>query len=110
MSTDLHTTRPTSRVPPLYVIGDIHGRCAQLHSLLDLLPRDESVDTLVFLGDLIDRGPDVPGCVLAGFTKVGTRRERSRGSVRRVLSGVPHEARADSGSGVALHGPDDESG
>jgi serine/threonine protein phosphatase 1 len=44
------------------VIGDIHGRCAQLHSLLDILPR-ESSDTLVFLGDLIDRGPDVRGCV-----------------------------------------------
>ena len=46
-----------------FVIGDIHGRCAQLHSLLDLLPRDRSTDKLVFLGDLIDRGPDVPGCV-----------------------------------------------
>ena len=32
-------------------------------NLLDLLPRDESADKLVFLGDLIDRGPDVPGCV-----------------------------------------------
>jgi serine/threonine protein phosphatase 1 len=28
-----------------------------------MLPRDESVDMLVFLGDLIDRGPDAPGCV-----------------------------------------------
>src|SRR5260370_17666159 len=46
-----------------FVVGDIHGRCAQLHNLLETLPRDESVDTLVFLGDLIDRGPDVPGCV-----------------------------------------------
>src|SRR5713101_2686864 len=46
-----------------FVVGDIHGRCAQLHHLLDLLPRDESTDTLVFLGDLIDRGPDAPGCV-----------------------------------------------
>jgi serine/threonine protein phosphatase 1 len=46
-----------------FVIGDIHGRCAQLHGLLDLLPRDRSTDKLVFLGDLIDRGPDVPGCV-----------------------------------------------
>src|SRR6267142_2170603 len=27
------------------------------------LPRDPSTDTLIFLGDLIDRGPDVPGCV-----------------------------------------------
>jgi serine/threonine protein phosphatase 1 len=46
-----------------FVVGDIHGRCAQLHNLLEMLPRDESVDTLVILGDLIDRGPDVPGCV-----------------------------------------------
>lgn len=46
-----------------FVIGDIHGRCAQLHSLLELLPRDESADKLVFLGDLIDRGRDIPGCV-----------------------------------------------
>jgi serine/threonine protein phosphatase 1 len=46
-----------------YVVGDIHGRCAQLLNLLDMLPRDESADTLVFLGDLIDRGADSPGCV-----------------------------------------------
>ncbi len=46
-----------------FVVGDIHGRCAQLNSLLDMLPRDQSSDTLVFLGDLIDRGPDAPGCV-----------------------------------------------
>ncbi|MDX6611125.1 MAG: serine/threonine protein phosphatase 1 [Blastocatellia bacterium] len=46
-----------------FVVGDIHGRCAQLQGLLEMLPRDESSDTLVFLGDLIDRGADVPGCV-----------------------------------------------
>jgi serine/threonine protein phosphatase 1 len=46
-----------------FVVGDIHGRCAQLHALLDMMPREETTDTLVFLGDLIDRGPDVPGCV-----------------------------------------------
>ena len=40
-----------------FVVGDIHGRCAQLHNLLGMLPRDESTDKLVFLGDLIDRGP-----------------------------------------------------
>ncbi len=45
------------------VVGDIHGRCAQLLNLLDMLPRDPAEDILVFLGDLIDRGPDVPGCV-----------------------------------------------
>ena len=46
-----------------FVVGDIHGRCAQLLNLLDMLPRDPSSDTLVFLGDLIDRGADAPGCV-----------------------------------------------
>ncbi|HEY6802525.1 MAG TPA: metallophosphoesterase family protein [Pyrinomonadaceae bacterium] len=46
-----------------YVVGDIHGRCAQLQNLLDMLPRDSATDTLVFLGDLIDRGADSPGCV-----------------------------------------------
>ena len=46
-----------------FVVGDIHGRCAQLLSLLDMLPRDPQEDTLVFLGDLIDRGADAPCCV-----------------------------------------------
>src|ERR1700752_3747157 len=46
-----------------FVVGDIHGRCAQLHTLLEMLPRNEQSDTLVFLGDLIDRGPDIPGVV-----------------------------------------------
>src|ERR1700756_2166173 len=45
-----------------FVVGDIHGRCAQLLNLLDMLPR-EPHETLVFLGDLIDRGSDIPGCV-----------------------------------------------
>ena len=46
-----------------FVVGDIHGRCAQLNSLLQMLPRDEESDLLIFLGDLVDRGPDAPGCV-----------------------------------------------
>ncbi|HYE64042.1 MAG TPA: metallophosphoesterase family protein [Pyrinomonadaceae bacterium] len=46
-----------------FIIGDIHGRRAQLHALLQMLPRDEASDMLVFLGDLIDRGADAPGVV-----------------------------------------------
>jgi serine/threonine protein phosphatase 1 len=46
-----------------FVIGDIHARRAQLQSLLEMLPRDGASDTLVFLGDLIDRGADAPGVV-----------------------------------------------
>jgi len=46
-----------------FVVGDVHGRCAQLLNLLDMLPRDPESDSLIFLGDLIDRGADAPGCV-----------------------------------------------
>ena len=46
-----------------FVVGDVHGRGAQLANLLDMLPRNPERDTLVFLGDLIDRGFDAPGCV-----------------------------------------------
>jgi serine/threonine protein phosphatase 1 len=46
-----------------FVIGDIHGRRSQLNALLALIPRDEENDSLVFLGDLIDRCEDAPGVV-----------------------------------------------
>ncbi|HEX6625506.1 MAG TPA: metallophosphoesterase [Pyrinomonadaceae bacterium] len=46
-----------------FVIGDVHGRREQLRRLVGMLPRDPARDTLVLLGDLIDRGDDVPGVV-----------------------------------------------
>lgn len=46
-----------------FVIGDVHGRRMQLNLLLAMVPRDAAADTLVFLGDLIDRGRDAPGVV-----------------------------------------------
>ncbi|MDQ3802979.1 MAG: metallophosphoesterase [Acidobacteriota bacterium] len=46
-----------------FVIGDVHGRRAQLRQLLSILPREPARDRLVLLGDLIDRGEDVPGTV-----------------------------------------------
>ena len=46
-----------------FVVGDIHGRRAQMAALLKALPRAADSDTLVFLGDLIDRGLDAPGVV-----------------------------------------------
>jgi serine/threonine protein phosphatase 1 len=51
-------------------IGDIHGNLAALDDLLSQI-RGESAegDTVVFLGDYIDRGPDSKGCVdaILGF-------------------------------------------
>lgn len=47
----------------LYAVGDIHGRLDLLDELLDQIERDirnrpVKVAALVFLGDLIDRGPE----------------------------------------------------
>lgn len=46
-----------------FAIGDLHGRRKQLRALLSLIPRDPSTDTVVLLGDLIDRGTEIPGTV-----------------------------------------------
>jgi len=44
-------------------IGDLHGDLQQLLRLFERLPALEAQDTLVFLGDYTDRGPDSRGCV-----------------------------------------------
>jgi serine/threonine protein phosphatase 1 len=45
-------------------IGDIHGNRAALDDLLDQLAGQlQPRDTIVFLGDYIDRGPDTRGCI-----------------------------------------------
>src|SRR5678816_4078702 len=41
-----------------FAIGDIHGELHQLIRLMSRLPKLTSDDTLVFLGDYIDRGPN----------------------------------------------------
>ncbi len=59
----------TARVPDgmrVYAIGDIHGRNDLLHNLLKQIEADDAArgaaDThIIFLGDLMDRGPDSAG-------------------------------------------------
>ncbi len=41
----------------IFAIGDIHGCYDRLKTLMDKIPIDFSCDTLVFIGDYIDRGP-----------------------------------------------------
>jgi calcineurin-like phosphoesterase family protein len=53
---------------PVDIVGDIHGEIEPLLSLLDHLGYDTEGNhpdnrRLIFLGDLIDRGPDSPGVV-----------------------------------------------
>ncbi len=50
--------------PALFAIGDIHGNIRALDDLLNtVVPKLSSRDTLVFLGDYIDRGPNVRECI-----------------------------------------------
>ena len=44
-------------MPRVLAIGDIHGCCKSLLTLLDVVAQKPD-DTLVTLGDYIDRGPD----------------------------------------------------
>jgi len=46
-----------------FAIGDIHGDLGALETLFARLPPLMPTDTLVFLGDYIDRGPDSAGVV-----------------------------------------------
>lgn len=62
---------PPATVPPgtrVYAIGDVHGRLDLLDRLLTAIDADDAArgpaeTLLVFLGDLIDRGPDSAGVV-----------------------------------------------
>ncbi|MBI4633430.1 MAG: serine/threonine protein phosphatase [Deltaproteobacteria bacterium] len=47
----------------IFAIGDVHGCIAKLQDLVSALPFDTEQDTLLFLGDYIDRGPDSKGVI-----------------------------------------------
>jgi len=46
----------------VYVVGDVHGSLAALDQLLERLPLGPD-DRVVFVGDLVRKGPDSPGVV-----------------------------------------------
>lgn len=49
---------------PIYAIGDIHGHLDQLDHALGLIEKDGGQEAqVVFLGDLVDRGPDSRGVI-----------------------------------------------
>jgi serine/threonine protein phosphatase 1 len=47
----------------ILAVGDIHGCNHQLNLLLDRIGIDPREDTLIFLGDYLDRGPDARGVI-----------------------------------------------
>lgn len=49
---------------PIYAVADIHGHLDQLDRALALIEADGGADAqIVFLGDLVDRGPDSRGVI-----------------------------------------------
>lgn len=48
----------TTRQPRIIAVGDIHGHADALDALLRRLDPAPGLDTLVFLGDYLNRGPD----------------------------------------------------
>lgn len=59
-----------------FAIGDIHGDLASLRRLFERLPQLSADDTVVFLGDYIDRGPDSAGVV--DWVRDFTRRSKAK--------------------------------
>ncbi|PHR21220.1 MAG: serine/threonine protein phosphatase [Sphingopyxis sp.] len=69
----------------VYAIGDVHGRNDLLQALLDNIFKDDhdrgqAKSEIIFLGDLIDRGPDS-----AGVLDTAMRLKAERGNVRFLM-------------------------
>ena len=49
---------------PIYAVGDIHGYLDQLERAIELIEKDGGKNApVVFLGDMVDRGPDSRGVI-----------------------------------------------
>ncbi|OIN93316.1 MAG: bis(5'-nucleosyl)-tetraphosphatase (symmetrical) [Comamonadaceae bacterium CG1_02_60_18] len=76
----------------LYLIGDLQGCDGALKHLLDKLAFSPSRDTLYFLGDLVNRGPDSAG-VLRRLMAYGASAQCLLGNHDLHLLAVAHGAR-----------------
>jgi serine/threonine protein phosphatase 1 len=93
----VHSVPPGQRV---YAVGDIHGRLDLLEELLEIIDADHSgrapsEKLLIFLGDLVDRGPDSCGVIER------LRRLRAGGEKVRFLLGNHDEVFLKAASGDA---------
>jgi bis(5'-nucleosyl)-tetraphosphatase (symmetrical) len=94
----------------LYLIGDIQGCDAALQRLLDKIAFSPSRDTIVLLGDLVNRGPD-SAAVLRRVQGFGASALSLLGNHDLHLLGVAHGARKPSRKdtlAALLEAPDSE--
>jgi bis(5'-nucleosyl)-tetraphosphatase (symmetrical) len=94
----------------LYLIGDIQGCDAALQRLLDKIAFSPSRDTIVLLGDLVNRGPD-SAAVLRRVQGFGASALSLLGNHDLHLLGVAHGARKPSRKDTLaslLEAPDSE--
>lgn len=90
---------------PIYAIGDIHGHDDKLQLALERIARDGGPEAeVVFLGDLVDRGPDSRGVIERLKQGVADGRpwhvllgNHDRMFARFLRGGVVHDARILSG-------------
>ncbi len=100
--------RPLPAIPAgerVYAIGDVHGNLDLLRELIRRIEADNAArgpadTTIIFLGDLVDRGPDSAGVVDAALALA----RESSGPLVRFLKGNHEEVfeRAASGDERAL--------
>lgn len=89
---------------PVYAVGDIHGRLDFLEQALDWIHQDGGADAeIVFLGDMVDRGPDsrrvierLMAAQVAGRPWTVIKGNHDRMFSRFLSDGVIHDSRMKS--------------
>ncbi|MHA6264211.1 metallophosphoesterase family protein [Arenibacterium sp. CAU 1754] len=89
----------------IYAVGDIHGQIDFLEQALDWIAADGGPDAeIVFVGDLVDRGPDSRGVIellmqgqASGRPWQVIRGNHDRMFARFLSEGIIHDARIKSG-------------
>lgn len=92
----------------MFAIGDIHGCLDQLRRLIRDIPADPAGDTMVFIGDYIDRGRESRGVVdyvlgLRGaYAKLVCLCGNHESMLLNYLEGVEEELYLQNGGGATL--------
>jgi hypothetical protein len=97
---------------PTIVIGDVHGCLEELDELLRAVDARPGASRVVFLGDLVDRGPDSAGVVrrvreLGAECVMGNHEDKhvrwARHEARRAAHGTANPMRRPSDAWLAGH-------